>query len=138
MSSPSPPSSPSAGTSPQASVEPASTETCVTTPICTAFVGDEATEEQNALGEEDMEYTSMSTFNAPCVGDGDNEASFWDIIAESHMRLENYSEQSIDQEMSEPTSGLMSPIRSTTTPVTFTPLMPSPLPSTNLPMGYEE
>ncbi|CAI5717384.1 unnamed protein product [Hyaloperonospora brassicae] len=68
-------------------------------------------------------------------GDEDGDSSFWDIIAGSHMKLESYSDQPYDQEMTEPVPSFMS---STAPPLsTSMSFASSPVPLTNLP-EYED
>ncbi|CEG48035.1 WD40/YVTN repeat-like-containing domain [Plasmopara halstedii] len=129
--------SPSTETSPQLSDEPDLTDLVTTPPISSVLVDDDQIVEQNVIGDQEMEDAIMASYDVQCGGDKD-EISFWDIIAESHMRLENYNDQPFDQEMSVATSGLMSPPRPATDPVTSTPLAPSPDLSSHLPIGYED
>ncbi|KAG6948580.1 hypothetical protein JG687_00015390 [Phytophthora cactorum] len=133
MPSPSTSPSPSTGASPQS---PAEQE--ATTPIPVALVEGVANLDQNADNDQDMEDAGTAAFAAQPSGDGDSEASFWDIIGGSHTKLESYSDPSYDHEIAESTSGFMSPARSTTTPTASTTLTPSPVPSANLPPVYED
>ncbi|CAI5702784.1 unnamed protein product [Peronospora effusa] len=73
--------------------------------------GDVAAFSAQAVGNGDSghhtENGDMAAFSAQAVGNGDSESSFWDIIADSHMKLESYNDQPYDQEMSELISNFM-------------------------------
>ena len=69
-------------------------------------------------------------------GDEDSDSNFWDIIAGSHLKLENYVDQPYDQEMAVPTPSFMS---STTPPLSssISSEMTTPVPLPSVP-EYEE
>ncbi|KAG1704055.1 hypothetical protein DVH05_006068 [Phytophthora capsici] len=116
-----PPSSPS-----DAPPSPAeSTVQIASTPIPTALVDGVASLGQNADNEQDTSQNGTAPFNT-----GDSEASFWNIIADSHMNLETYG----DEVMPEPTTGFLSP---TAMPSTMT-FAAGSAPSTNLPPVYDD
>ena len=104
----------------------------LTAPISTAVVDSLPTLEENGDSGHDTEH---GAFSAQVGENGDSESSFWDIIADSHMKLESYGDQPYDQEMGEPVSSF--------TPSTAaimsasTNLAHSSIPSTNLAV-YEE
>lgn len=105
----------------------------MTTPIPTAVVDSMAHLEETTDSGHDMEQDDAAAFSTQAGGDGDNESSFWDIIAESHMKLESYGDQPYDQEMGE--SSFMPSITAVSS--TSMSLAPSPVPSTNLSV-YED
>lgn len=87
--------------------------------------------------DQNAESTSPTPLDVQPAEDGDSENSLWDIIGESHIKLESYGEP-YDQEIAESTSGFMSPARSTSTSTASMTLTPSPVPSANLPPLYED
>ncbi|ETL39012.1 hypothetical protein L916_09564 [Phytophthora nicotianae] len=130
--------SPSAGASPRSSSEPESAVQTASTPNPTALVDEVANPDQNADNDLDMEHTNTAPFTAQPAEDGDSESSLWDIIGDSHPKLDSYGDPSYDQESAESTSGFMSPARSTLTPTAPMTLAPSPVPSANLLPLYED
>ncbi|KAL3668622.1 hypothetical protein V7S43_005924 [Phytophthora oleae] len=127
------PSSKSSSSPPSASPpSPAeSTAQTASTPIPTALVDGVANLDQNADNEQDTSHDDTASFNT-----GDSEASFWNIIADSHMNIETYGEQTC--EIAEPTTSFLSPtptIPAMSASMTFA---TGSAPSTNLPPVYDD
>ncbi|GMF54912.1 unnamed protein product [Phytophthora fragariaefolia] len=125
------PASPSSSSSSPGSppAAPATTAQEETTPISSALVEGVASLDQNA----DNGLETAVTFTAPSTGDGDSEASFWDIIADSHPNLESYGDTHYDHEM----SGFPTSITTSTTS-TATSASHLHTPSTNLPEVFDD
>ncbi|CAI5719755.1 unnamed protein product [Peronospora destructor] len=96
-----------AGTLSSPPAEQVSTGPKLTAPISTAVVDSMPTLEEHGDSAHDTEHGNAAAFSAQSGGDGDNESSFWDIIADSHMKLESYGDKPYDQEMGEPVSSFM-------------------------------
>ncbi|KAI9912807.1 hypothetical protein PsorP6_005316 [Peronosclerospora sorghi] len=65
--------------------------------------------DQSADVGQEFGHGDPAMFSAQAGGDGDSDTSFWDIIADSHMKLESYGDMPFDQEMTEPVASLLSP-----------------------------
>ncbi|KAK1945840.1 hypothetical protein P3T76_002888 [Phytophthora citrophthora] len=123
-------SSPSGANSPSPAE---STDQPASTPISTALVDGVANMGQNAESEQDTNHDSTAPFNT-----GDSEASFWNIIADSHMNIETYGEQTYDSEMAESAAGFLSPTSTLPSMPTSMTFAAGSAPSTNLPPVYDD
>jgi hypothetical protein len=129
--------------SPPSPAVPVATETeqSATTPISAALAEGVANLDQNADNEQDMQSDTTAAYAAHAATDGDSEQSFWDIIADSHTKLESYGDltQAYGQEIADSVLAFTPQTPSTaTTPPTALSLSSSLAPSTNLPMAYDE
>ncbi|CAH0482509.1 unnamed protein product [Peronospora belbahrii] len=103
-----------------------------TTPISIKVInGIERLEENTEIGHA-MNLSEAKTFTTQVGGDEEGVSSLWDIIAESHMKIETYGDQSYDQE---PVSSFVS--STTEFSSTSISLASSSISSTSLPINED-
>ncbi|TDH67530.1 hypothetical protein CCR75_000047 [Bremia lactucae] len=126
------------GSPPQSIAEPMANK--ITTAMSPSnFTSDEVSNMDQTIDTNyDMEHTDSAMFAAHYGGVGVNEDSFWDILADSHMKLESYGTQSCDHEMTEPTLGCMPQDPMMPNSISLMAMVPSPVSATNTSSVYED